>query len=238
MAKILCIETSTEVCSVAISENGNVTDLREDLMGQNHSKLLTRFIDELLTSNQLKAVDFDAVAVSEGPGSYTGLRIGVSAAKGICYGAGIPLIAINPLEAMASEVVVYSEKYGIAINSSDFILPMIDARRMEVYTALYDQNLNEISGVEAKVIDNDSFIDIASDARIIVFGNGSAKCKQVLTDDRFIFVDGVVASSKNMAVMASHKFEKGCFVDVAYFEPFYLKDFIATTPKNSVLKNL
>jgi tRNA threonylcarbamoyladenosine biosynthesis protein TsaB len=236
MAKILCIETSTEVCSVAISENGNVTDLREDLLGQNHSKLLTRFIDELLTSNQLKASDFDAVAVSEGPGSYTGLRIGVSAAKGICYGAGIPLIAISPLEAMASEVVVHSEKYGIAINSSDLVIPMIDARRMEVYMALYDHNLNEIGKVEAKVIEYDSFNDIASDSRIIVLGNGSAKCKQVLADERFVFVDGVVASSKNMAVIANHKFEKEDFVDVAYFEPFYLKDFIATTPKNSVLE--
>lgn len=243
MAKILCLETSTEVCSVAMVVDGVVAELREDLTGQNHSKLLTVFISELLSSNRMKASDFDAVAVSEGPGSYTGLRIGVSAAKGICYGAGIPLIAINPLEAMASfllETVRANPGQptmdSIAVRSTDLLAPMIDARRMEVFTALYNPYLDEISPVEAKVIDGTSYDSIHSGSRLLIFGNGSGKCKPVLNGERFCYVDGVITSSRNMAILANKKFEQKAFVDVAYFEPFYLKDFVATVPKNTIVR--
>jgi tRNA threonylcarbamoyladenosine biosynthesis protein TsaB len=236
MAKILCLETSTEVCSVSIVDGGRVVDFREELSGQNHSRLLTVFISDLLSSNQLKSSDFAAVAVSEGPGSYTGLRIGVSAAKGICFGAGIPLIAINSLEAMASHVVENSDKYGLTFQTNDLLVPMIDARRMEVFTALYDLELHEILPVEAKVIDSASYDQLTVDHRLFVFGNGSGKCKPVLNASPFHYIDGVVASSLNMGTIANRKFEDNVFVDVAYFEPFYLKDFVATIPKSSVLQ--
>jgi tRNA threonylcarbamoyladenosine biosynthesis protein TsaB len=232
MAKILCIETSTEVCSVSIVDNGKVDDFREDLTGQNHSKLLTVFVDELLKATHLVATDFDAVAVGQGPGSYTGLRIGVSAAKGICYGAGIPLIGLSPLETMASEVIQNAEKFGLQVQSNDLFIPMIDARRMEVYTAVYNAQGKEVRPVEAKIIEGDSFDDLISGSRLIVFGNGAAKCRQVLQSPRIHFIDGVFTSSRNMAALSQTKFAVNDFVDVAYFEPFYLKEFIATVPKN------
>jgi len=238
MARILCLETSTEVCSVSIVDEGKVIDFREEVTGQNHSRLLTVFINDLLNSNKLKRFNLDAVAVSEGPGSYTGLRIGVSAAKGICYGAGIPLIAINPLEAMASHVIENSGKYGLTFQLGDLLIPMIDARRMEVFTALYDINLQEILPVEAKVIDADSYDQQKAGGQLFLFGNGSGKCKPVLTNSRFRFIDGVIASSLNMGTIANRRYEEKSFVDVAYFEPFYLKDFIATVPRNSVLDQL
>jgi tRNA threonylcarbamoyladenosine biosynthesis protein TsaB len=242
MAKILCLETSTEVCSVAIVNEGQIIDFREDLSGQNHSRLLTVFINDLLISNQLKVSDFSAVAVSEGPGSYTGLRIGVSVAKGICYGAGIPLIAISPLEAMASHVAenVNNSKFSMSTGSmtfqpGDLLIPMIDARRMEVFTAVYDLQLNEIMPVKAELIESSSFDQLAAESRLLVFGNGSGKCKPILNTSRYFYIEGVVASSLNMATLANQKFENKVFVDVAYFEPFYLKDFIAIIPKNNVL---
>jgi tRNA threonylcarbamoyladenosine biosynthesis protein TsaB len=235
MATILCLETSTEVCSVSIVNNGKVVDCREDLTGQNHSKLLTVFVDDILKANHLSAANFDAVAVSEGPGSYTGLRIGVSAAKGICFGAGIPLIGISPLEAMASEVIENADNYKVDIQPSDFLIPMIDARRLEVYTAVYSSAGKEINPVIAKIIDENSFGDLLPDARLLIFGNGAAKCKPILQSPQFNYVEGVFASSRNMAKLAHHKFIAGNFVDVAYFEPFYLKEFMATVPKNSVL---
>jgi len=235
MVRILCLETSTEVCSVALVEDGKVVDYREDVSGQNHSKLLTLFMKELLASNGLNASAFDAVAVSRGPGSYTGLRIGVSAAKGFCYGADIPLMAVSSLQAMASHVVENSEKYGLAITPSDRLVPMIDARRMEVYTAVYDPALNPLVEVNALVVDDASFSDMAQHSRLLLFGNGSAKCKTVLAGQPFCFVDGIVASATHMATLANRMYQAHDFVDVAYFEPFYLKDFIATVPQNKVL---
>jgi len=235
VALILCLETSTEVCSVSIVDNGKVVDFREDITGQNHSRLLTVFVDELLKANHLVATDFDAVAVSEGPGSYTGLRIGVSAAKGICYGAEIPLIGLSPLETMASEVIHNAEKYGLQVQSNDLFIPMIDARRMEVYTAVYNAQGKEVSQVEAKIIEGNSFDELISGSRLIVFGNGADKCKQVLQSPKIYFVDGVFTSSRNMATLSQTKFSSNDFVDVAYFEPFYLKEFIATVPKNMPL---
>jgi tRNA threonylcarbamoyladenosine biosynthesis protein TsaB len=236
MDRILCLETSTEVCSAAIVEDGIVTGFREDITGQNHSKLLTVFIAQLLESNRLEASDFDAVAVSEGPGSYTGLRIGVSVAKGFCYAASIPMIAISSLEAMTSHVIEHKEKFHLQIRSTDLFAPMIDARRMEVYTAIYSSNLQLVQKINALVVDQDSFQEFTVSSRLFLFGNGSAKCSDILINPNIIYIDGILASSRHMATLADQKFQKGEFVDVAYFEPYYLKDFIATVPKNSVLK--
>lgn len=237
MANILCIETTTEVCSVALINNGELIDLTEDLNGQNHSKLLTVFISELFKRNNLKASNLDAVAVSKGPGSYTGLRIGVSVAKGICYAAQLPLIAVCPLEAMTSQV-LQQDTAPKSLPGENFLIPMIDARRMEVYTMVFNQKMEKLQPVSATVIDENSFNNFTEKGNIWLFGNGAAKCKEVLSGKQVHYVDRIYASAKNMTEPASWAFEKREFADLAYFEPFYLKDFIATTPKNSVLGNM
>ncbi len=234
MAKILCIETSTEVCSVAVTENGHVCTYLEDLGGQSHSTLLTVFIDKLATNGH-EISSFDAVAISEGPGSYTGLRIGTSVAKGLCFGAGIKLISISPLAAMASHVANHAEKYGLDPIQTDLLVPMIDARRMEVYTSVFDKELNTITPVEALVIDESSFESLADNSRLILFGNGANKCKPVLISSSFVYIDDIYTSAQHMAILAQQLYNKSIFADVAYFEPFYLKEFIATVPKNKVL---
>ncbi|MDA3880446.1 MAG: tRNA (adenosine(37)-N6)-threonylcarbamoyltransferase complex dimerization subunit type 1 TsaB [Prolixibacteraceae bacterium] len=235
MAKILCIETSTEVCSVAISENGIITSVKEDTSGMNHSKMLTVFIDELLKENQLEATSFDAVAVSEGPGSYTGLRIGVSVAKGFCYGAGIPLIAVSPLQAMTYAV---REKFDNVFSENDLFIPMIDARRMEVYCAAFNVKSKQLTNTSAEIVDEHSFSEVLSSQKILFFGNGAEKCTTVLSSENAKYVQGIITSSKNMAKPAEEKFNNREFVDVAYFEPFYLKKFIAIKPKNNVLNRV
>lgn len=234
-SKILCLETSTEVCSVVLVSNGGVVDVLEDASGMNHSKMLTQFITDILQRNNIKTSELDAIAVTEGPGSYTGLRIGVSAAKGLCYGAGVPMIAVSPLEAMANAVIVSSE---IELLDSDILLPMIDARRMEVYTEKIDAFGNILNDVEAVVVAENSFDDLLLEHRILYFGNGAAKCCEVLTHSNAVFIDGITTSAVNMVKIATEKLEQKNFVDVAYFEPFYLKNFIATKAKNSVLDNL
>lgn len=235
MAKILCIETSTEICSVAIVENGIVTDIREDQRGMNHSRLLTVFIDELMKSNKLKATDIDAVAVSEGPGSYTGLRIGVSVAKGFCYATSIPLIAISPLEAMAHQVINNQQLFSIQLQSSDLLVPMIDAKRMEVYRTIFNIYGEVVEKVDAVVVDELTFVELLNDRRLLFFGNGANKCKAVVDHPNAVFIENVITSANNMATLAQQRFEENKFVDLAYFEPFYLKDFIATIPRNKVL---
>lgn len=235
MAKILCIETSTEVCSVALSENGVVASIKEDAAGMNHSKMLTVFIDELLKENKLSVSSFDAIAVSEGPGSYTGLRIGVSAAKGLCFGAGIPLIAVSPLQAMTYPV---RQKLNENLNGDDLLVPMIDARRMEVYCATFTANGKQQSDTSAQIIDEQSFADELNRKKIFFFGNGSAKCAEVIKHPNAVFVENIITSAGNMTAPAEEKFIKGDFVDVAYFEPFYLKNFIATKPKKNILNQV
>lgn len=237
MSHILCIDTSTEVCSVALTVNTEVVDFIEDLNGQSHSKLLTVFIDELLRRNKLKASDLDAVAVSKGPGSYTGLRIGVSVAKGICYAASLPLIVVCPLEAMTYNVINKQDIFNEHLLQDCFFIPMIDARRMEVYTSVFNKEKERIQDVSATLIDENSFSKYIEKGNLWLFGNGAQKCKSVLTSERIHFIDGVYTSAKNMAEPAYQAFANNEFADLAYFEPFYLKDFIATTPKNSVLGN-
>ena len=236
MAKFLCMETATEVCSVALIEDGKVLDVREDRIGQNHSKLLTVYVDDLLKSNKLKASDLDAIAISGGPGSYTGLRIGVSAAKGLGYATELPIVSISSLEAMADYVRKNATELGVEIGSNDVLQPMIDARRMEVYTFSCDAKAIPISNVHAKIIDEESFAEV-KEHKLFYFGNGAKKCSEVIQNPQAIFVDNVYASATNMKSIVLHKFEQKAFEDLAYFEPFYLKEFVATTPKKNVLGN-
>ena len=228
MALILNIDTSTDICSVAIARDEHVVALKENDAGFNHSTLLGVYVDDLLKENNLTANDLDAVAVSMGPGSYTGLRIGVSLAKGICFGAGKPLIAVSTLEALANAVACRE-------NEEAYYCPMIDARRMEVYTAIYDRIGNVVRDIHAEIIDENSFADLLSEHKILFFGNGSNKIKEVLKHPNAMFIDGVATSAGNMITLAERKFEDKKFEDVAYFEPFYLKDFVATVPKKKVL---
>lgn len=226
---ILYIETATEVCSVAVSQDGTVVFEREETNGPSHATVLGVFADEALQFVRTSGLKLDAVAVSCGPGSYTGLRIGVSEAKGLCYGLGIPLIAIDTLKIMA--------KAALQKRLSDDVLlcPMIDARRMEVYDAIYDRHLSEVKAVSADIIDETSFAAYLKDRKVAFFGNGADKCKKVLTDDNALFIDGVYPAANNMVKLAEEAFVAGRFVDVAYFEPFYLKEFVATIAKNKVL---
>ncbi|HOO85929.1 MAG TPA: tRNA (adenosine(37)-N6)-threonylcarbamoyltransferase complex dimerization subunit type 1 TsaB, partial [Prolixibacteraceae bacterium] len=169
------------------------------------------------------------------PGSYTGLRIGVSAAKGLCYGAGIPLITICPLKAMASAFVQNATKQNINLLQTDQLVPMIDARRMEVYLSIYSVNMENIADVEAVIVDENTFADALSERNLFFFGNGAEKCKAIIQSDNAIFVENIIASAGNMATLAEECFQKKEFADVAYFEPFYLKDFIATVPRKNIL---
>ena len=228
MATILNIETSTEVCSVAIAKNGELLFKKETQEGLNHSELLTVFIEEVAAENNFNLSKLDAVAVSKGPGSYTGLRIGVSVAKGLCYGLDIPLIAINSLEIMGIH---------FALNSKEEMLfcPMIDARRMEVYTALYNSKGEEIKPVSAEIIGEDFLSEYLKDNKILFFGNGAPKCKSKITHSNALFGETEKTSAQFMIQLSDKKYSEKQFEDVAYFEPFYLKNFVATIPKNKII---
>ena len=225
---ILCLETATPVCSVALNESCCTIALRET-EGQNaHSEKITNFIREVMEVAKIDYSKLDAVAVSKGPGSYTGLRIGVSTAKGICYAADLPLMAIDTLEAMAYGM---KAKLGSQIGESDLLIPMIDARRMEVYAAIFDANLNKISDTAAMVIDEKSFEELLKDHRLWLFGDGAPKLKNVFENQPNVnIVDGFKPSAAYMLPLADKALRERDFVDVAYFEPFYLKDFIAGKP--------
>ena len=225
---ILCLETATPVCSVALNESCCTIALRET-EGQNaHSEKITNFIREVMEVAEIDYKQLDAVAVSKGPGSYTGLRIGVSTAKGICYAANLPLMAIDTLEAMAYGM---KAKFGSQITDNDLLIPMIDARRMEVYAAIFDANLNKINDTAALVIDENSFDELLKDHRLWLFGDGAPKLKKVFENQPNInIVDGFKPSAAYMLPLADKALRERDFVDVAYFEPFYLKDFIAGKP--------
>ena len=234
MALILCIETGTDICSVGIAKDGELISLRESDEGRDHAKKVGVFVDELFKQTGISPDDIEAVAVGKGPGSYTGLRIGVSFAKGLCYGIGCPLIAVNSLEALAE---VAREDYEAGIIdvddwSSALLCPMVDARRMEVYAQVFDTAGNARSEVSAEVVTEDSFADYRkSCGEFVIFGSGAAKCTGVLADS--VLAD-VVPSVRGMAVLAERAFAAGEFVDTAYFEPFYLKDFVVTTSKKKL----
>ena len=229
MNTILNIDTSTTVCSVALSAGGECLSMRKDESGNSHSRVIGVFTQQLLQEADSKGWKVAAVALSQGPGSYTGLRIGTSFAKGLCYGMDIPLIAIPTLKIMAWAVAQRIKAEGV--HTDALLCPMIDARRMEVYSAVYDMELNEAEAVSAKIIDQESFSDLLANRKIYFFGNGSNKCKDAITSHNATFIDGVNPLATDMAVMAHEAYNKKEFADVAYFEPFYLKDFIATKPK-------
>jgi tRNA threonylcarbamoyladenosine biosynthesis protein TsaB len=197
--------------------------------GQNaHSEKITNFIREVMEEAKIDYPQLDAVAVSQGPGSYTGLRIGVSTAKGICYAADLPLMAIDTLEAMAYGM---KDKLGSQIGPDDLLIPMIDARRMEVYASVFDANLNKINDTAALVIDENSFEDLRKDHRLWLFGDGAPKLSKLFENQLNIhIIDGFKPSAAYMKVLAERALQQQQFVDVAYFEPFYLKDFIAGKP--------
>jgi len=235
MKPILCIESGTNTCSVALGFGQELLGIRENHEpNNNHAKNLTVFSLELLNEQGLQASDLAAVAVSKGPGSYTGLRIGVSAAKGICFGAGIPLIAIGSLDSMAHGAIEWLGKQRPTL-TLDIICPMIDARRMEVYTQFFDTHGQPLSEVEAKILDEKSFAETLTSKRMLFLGNGSQKAKAMLSSPNALFVDDFLPSAKFMLPLATERFNHQQFVDVAYFEPLYLKDFVATVAKNKVL---
>ena len=223
---ILHIDTSTELCSVALSHGSNCIDVRENSEGRNHAALLTLFCEDILNTNNVSVKQIDAVAVSSGPGSYTGLRIGVSTAKGLCYGANIPLIAVSTLQAMSLGVAVNHD-----IPEDALLCPMIDARRMEVYTALFNKEGKQIKEISAEIITEQSFFTLLSESQIFFFGNGAEKCKDTVKHHNAIFSNDFRHSAIYMIQPALQAFNKKKFEDVAYFEPYYLKDFIAGPKK-------
>jgi tRNA threonylcarbamoyladenosine biosynthesis protein TsaB len=229
VATILHIESSTLTCSVAISRNGDMLALQESHdQSYAHSEKLVVYIDEVIKQAELKPSDLDAVCVSKGPGSYTGLRIGVSAAKGLCYGLGIPLLSVGSLESMAHLVKANFEN---ELADVSFLCPMIDARRMEVYMQLFDAGLNQLQAVSAEIIDEKSFASELEKGRVVFLGDGAAKCKEIIQHTNAIFLDDFKTSASGMIPLAESKFANKQFEDVAYFEPYYLKDFVAGKPK-------
>lgn len=229
MSCILNIETATPVCSVAVSNDGKLIFGKEELNGPSHATLLGVFVAEALAFVREQQIRLDAVAVSCGPGSYTGLRIGVSEAKGLCYGLSVPLIAIETPLIMAEGVL--KNKH---IPDDTLLCPMIDARRMEVYAALYDNQLNKVRDISADIVDEQTYREYLGKNKILFFGDGSDKCKEVIKNENAVFLEGIYPSAKDMVRLSEKAFAEKDFVDVAYFEPFYLKDFIATTPKKKV----
>ncbi|QZE14170.1 tRNA (adenosine(37)-N6)-threonylcarbamoyltransferase complex dimerization subunit type 1 TsaB [Halosquirtibacter laminarini] len=232
MALILNIETATEVCSVSLSQDGVVTHIKENKEGLNHANLLTVFIEDIFKEADIKATNLDAVAISSGPGSYTGLRIGVSAAKGICYGAQIPLISISTLQAMAHHAATDT---SIEKKDETLFASLIDARRMEVFAAFYDAQNIIHRNIAADIIDNESYRDILDNHPVVFVGNGVDKCKDELDHPNAILKGDIKASSAYFAPIAEEKFKKEEFEDIAYFEPFYLKDFVVTQSKKNIL---
>jgi len=227
MTCILLIESSTQICSVAVSCNKKIVWSMHNSEVNSHSSVVGVFINEAVVFVKENNYQIKAVAVSAGPGSYTGLRIGISIAKGLCYGWNIPLIAIPTLKIIAARL----------IPSSSYLCPMIDARRMEVYAALYDGHLKELDAAKPVIVDEGFYSDILAKKEIIFFGNGSDKCKRIINSPNAIFVDNIHPLADNMNDEALRAFEEKIFANLAYFEPFYLKDFQATIPKNKVIKN-
>ena len=224
MACIVHIETATDVCSVALSENGAILTSEECYDGPNHNVVLAPYVDEMVSFADSHAIPIDAVAVSCGPGSYTGLRIGVSTAKGLCYGRGLKLISVPTLQLLCVPLLLHRED----IPEEALLCPMLDARRMEVYSALYTHSLSTVKDVSAEIIDDKSYRDYLEKQPVVFFGNGAEKCKEVIKHPNALFIDGVKPLAKNMLPLAERAFMQSQWQDVAYFEPFYLKEFVTT----------
>ncbi len=218
MAIILCIETSTTNCSVAIALDGNVVAIKEDNeTSYSHAERLHFYIEEVLNLAKISKEELQAVAVSKGPGSYTGLRIGVSAAKGLCFALDIPLISIPTLQALSLQVK----------EETDFIIPMLDARRMEVYVSIFDKNLQQIQNTKAEILNENSFKEYLNQGVVVFIGNANDKLKDICTHTNARFLNEMLPSAREMAAIAEDKYKKSDIENVAYFEPYYLKDFMA-----------
>lgn len=228
MANILNIDTSTDVCSVALTSEGMVLEHREDYEGQNHAKVLSSFVNDMLTYATPRGIKLDAVAVSMGPGSYTGLRIGLSEAKGLCFGADVPLIGISTLELLVVTV-MFKEFWDDDV----LFVPMIDARRKEVFTGVYNLALDKIMQPQPLILDENSFQEFA-DKKMVFIGNGSDKAKDIIKLPNAKFISGIKPEAVNMMALAERAFRNNDFIDVAYSTPQYLKEFQSTTPKNKI----
>ncbi|MBS9774912.1 MAG: tRNA (adenosine(37)-N6)-threonylcarbamoyltransferase complex dimerization subunit type 1 TsaB [Tenacibaculum sp.] len=225
MAIILNIETATKNCSVSIVKNGELMVLKELNDGNySHAEKLHPLIEEILEEAKITLNKIDAFAVSKGPGSYTGLRIGVSAVKGLSFSLNKPLISVETLESLANSIKI----------DDGVIVPMLDARRMEVYSSVYDKNYNKIREIRAEVINENSFSEYLLKGKVYFLGDGAEKCKEILTHKNAIFIDDKFPSAKEMAKLSFEKYKNSNFEDVAYFEPFYLKDFVVTPEKKKV----
>ncbi len=231
---IICIETATNLCSVALCDSSGVLSVKESNDQRSHASMLTVYIGELFKQTGSSASDLEAVAVSKGPGSYTGLRIGVSVAKGIAFAASIPLIGIETTFSMFIGMRERIRKNG-QLNPETIFCPMLDARRMEVYYALYNCKGKRIKDISAEIIDAGSFTSIPESFQIVFFGDGASKCRNIIGRQNSLFIDDFAMSASYMHIPAFQSLELKHFEDVAYFEPFYLKDFITTTPRKNIL---
>lgn len=224
---ILHIETATRVCSCSLSTNGELVFNRESYAEQSHAALLGVFVEEAINFARQNNIQIHAISVSSGPGSYTGLRIGVSEAKGLAYGLDAKLIAIPTLKLLASIVCKN-------VDSETLLCPMIDARRMEVYTSVYDTSLNMIEPTTAKIIDSESFMNLLPHHKIAFFGDGAFKCKDLITHPNALFIPDIHPLASGMIDLSLAAYNSASFENIAYFEPFYLKDFVATKSKNKI----
>jgi tRNA threonylcarbamoyladenosine biosynthesis protein TsaB len=225
MPNILAIETSTATCSIALWSENKIIALKETSEQNAHSRLLTVMINDLFTENHFDINSLNAVAVSIGPGSYTGLRIGVSVTKGLCFGLSIPAITVDTLKALTQQYLLHNPK--IVKQKEIIFCPMLDAKRMEVYSAVYTTNLEEILPVSAMIVDETSFHDLLIKKQIIFFGSGAEKCKNIISSPNALFIDDIEPSATGVAILAAELYSNKQFADTAYFEPAYLKDFIA-----------
>jgi tRNA threonylcarbamoyladenosine biosynthesis protein TsaB len=222
LALILNIETATKNCSVSVFRNEEIIALKEFNDGNySHAEVLHSFIVDIVNEAKISLNDLDAIAVSKGPGSYTGLRIGVSAAKGFCFALQKPLIAIDTLHSLSHAITI----------DKGIMIPMLDARRMEVYSAVYNQNYEQIREIRAEIIDENSFSEFLMHQKVYFLGDGALKCRDIIKHENAVFMDEIFPSSKEMGVLAFEKYKKSDFENVAYFEPFYLKDFIVVPEK-------
>ncbi|MGC6432476.1 MAG: tRNA (adenosine(37)-N6)-threonylcarbamoyltransferase complex dimerization subunit type 1 TsaB [Jejuia sp.] len=223
MSYILNLETATTNCSVSLSKNGKTIALKEDSRnGYSHAEKLHMFIDAIIKEASLSRSQIDAIAVSKGPGSYTGLRIGVSAAKGLCFALDKPLISLPTLDILAQQVLI---EEGV-------IIPMLDARRMEVYSAIYDANHHQIRETQAQILDEDAFSEYLNNGKVHFIGSGVDKMKVIINHPNAVFIEDKLPSANEMSTLAFEKYKISDTENVAYFEPYYLKDFIATKPKS------
>jgi tRNA threonylcarbamoyladenosine biosynthesis protein TsaB len=223
MALLLAIETTTKNCSVALFENSNLIQFEEKNTNEySHAEQLTLFIESVIVKSNITLKAIDGVILSKGPGSYTGLRIGTSTAKGLCYSLDVPLVSLSTLKIMA---------FGMSLkNDYKFYCPMIDARRMEVFASIYDDQNNEVREIKADIVDKYTYAQFLKD-KVLFFGDGALKCKEIIDTPNAHFVDGVFPSAKDMGVLAFEKFTNNEFEDIAYFEPYYLKDFVVGIKK-------